>query len=784
MTELLSPAGNMQCLTAALAGGADAVYVGGTSFSARAYADNFGREEMIEAIRLAHLHHRKLYLTVNTLVREQELAPLPDFLLPFYEEGLDGVIAADLGVISYIHEYFPDLPIHASTQMTLTGPLSSELLKPLGISRIVPARELSLAEIRNLKEKCGMELEIFIHGAMCYCYSGQCLMSSMLGRRSGNRGRCGGPCRLPYQSLCDGKKIGKQSDEYPLSLKDLCALPILDELMDLGIDSFKIEGRMKSPEYVYFVTSLYRKYMDRHVKGQKTVIEPEDADALTKRFNRGSLQTGYFKEHNGRDMVLLQRSGYTGSKAGDKQEDELKIPPLPKVGINGELYLQPEMPAHYVCTADGRNRAFEAGVRGGVVQKALNTPLEEDLLREKFSELGNTEFELKDFKIFYRENDREEFAECQQGELPPLFLPLKDIKDLKRRGAEALFEELLAGRRRQPTEELKAYLKVFQNSGALQNSRRSYDTAMSSAKQTAGNDKENRTGGWFIRIRTMDQLRGIPQNAGDKLSGLILSYELMKTKGLEHSAFELSGNLLDEEGELYLALPPVTRQAMTSEYDKVLTEVFLSRFEGVICGNLESVAYLISRGYEGRILTDSGLYVFQSETAKIYEDWGITHHILPYELQKSEIRELLNAKKAAGHAMYLPVYGYIPVMVSAGCIRNTAKECLMEIPSAGKRTAAASQSVRLKDRMGKEFPVVFHCDRCENTIYNTVPLSLHKELSEIETLPLAGKILSFTIEDGKKVAEICNYFLGDTKKQSVPVALKDFTRGHYQKGVE
>lgn len=243
--ELLAPAGNPEGFYGAIHAGADAVYLGGERFGARAYADNFTAEEIIACIRYAHIWGRRVYLTVNTLVKETEFEELFPYLQPLYKAGLDGVIVQDIGVFCFIRDHFPGLELHVSTQMTLTGTYGAELLKEMGAVRIVPARELSLSEIRELKTATGLQVETFIHGAMCYCYSGQCLFSSILGGRSGNRGRCAQPCRLPFQVEHEGKTSAVC---YPLSLKDMCTIEHIPELLDAGIDSFKIEGRMKKPE--------------------------------------------------------------------------------------------------------------------------------------------------------------------------------------------------------------------------------------------------------------------------------------------------------------------------------------------------------------------------------------------------------------------------------------------------------------------------------------------------------------------------------------------------------
>ena len=250
-TELLAPAGSMEALKAAVSAGADAVYLGGAAFGARAYAKNLDEQEILSAIDYVHLRNRKLYLTVNTLLKEEELEEkLYPYLRPYYEQGLDAVIVQDMGVLKAVRSWFPDLDIHASTQMTVTGSAGARFLESLGATRVVPARELSFAEIQKIHRKTNLEIECFVHGALCYCYSGQCLFSSLIGGRSGNRGRCAQPCRLPYEAYDkDNHRMGEPGDRYPLSPKDMCTVELLPEIVKSGIMSLKIEGRMKKPEY-------------------------------------------------------------------------------------------------------------------------------------------------------------------------------------------------------------------------------------------------------------------------------------------------------------------------------------------------------------------------------------------------------------------------------------------------------------------------------------------------------------------------------------------------------
>ena len=284
--ELLAPAGSYECAKAAAAAGADAIYMGGPLFSARAYAESSKEDMLLRSIRYCHLRGVRVYMTLNTLMKDRELTNIEAYVRPYYEAGLDGVIVQDLGLLGFLRKHFPGLPLHASTQMTVTGPYFTRMLSGFGVTRVVPARELSLEEIKRISDT-GIEVEVFSHGALCYAYSGQCLMSSCIGGRSGNRGRCAGPCRLPY----DGS--------YILSMKDLNTLKLLPELWLARASSLKIEGRMKSPVYVAGVCSVYRKYLDR-LYGLIGELEPEGEEG-----RKELLSAWNEKEPIKKDMEIL-----------------------------------------------------------------------------------------------------------------------------------------------------------------------------------------------------------------------------------------------------------------------------------------------------------------------------------------------------------------------------------------------------------------------------------------------------------------------------------------------
>ncbi|MDE5873947.1 MAG: U32 family peptidase, partial [Lachnospiraceae bacterium] len=303
--EILAPCGSYEILEAAVHAGASACYVGGHKFGARAYAENFDNDSILRAIEFTHLHGCRLYLTVNTLFKDNEINMLYDYLLPFYKHGLDAVIVQDFGVFMFIRRYFPDIKIHCSTQMNITSVYGASLMKQQGASRIVVARELSLDRIKEIKSQVDIEIESFVHGAMCYSYSGQCLMSSFTGTRSGNRGRCAQPCRKRYNG------------EYLLSMKDMCTLENIPELIDGGIDSFKIEGRMKNEYYVASAVSAYRELVNDCINGE---FSAEKAKALKFKlagiYNRGGFCGGYFFTHNAADMISRERPNHQGVPVG------------------------------------------------------------------------------------------------------------------------------------------------------------------------------------------------------------------------------------------------------------------------------------------------------------------------------------------------------------------------------------------------------------------------------------------------------------------------------------
>lgn len=370
LPELLAPAGDMQCLYAAVKGGADAIYVGGRSFGARAYAKNFDTDELSYAVRYCHIHGVKLYVTVNTLVYDREMRELSDYVAELWRIGVDAVITADLGVIREIKRRVPNLPIHASTQMSVHNTCGADEAAKLGCERVVLARELSYSNIVSVTENCSIETEAFLHGALCVCHSGQCLFSSLVGGRSGNRGECAQPCRLPYGS------------KYPLSLSDLSLANHICELIESGVASLKIEGRMKSPEYVYVVTRVYRNLLDEGRNASK-----KEETELKRVFSRGDFTDGYFTANKFKAM--------TGVRSEEDKENSKQIQPMQflpeRVCVRAEVSMKLGEASEMTLIL---NSGKKMTVKGAVPTKAISSPLSKSDVKARLSKMGATMLSL------------------------------------------------------------------------------------------------------------------------------------------------------------------------------------------------------------------------------------------------------------------------------------------------------------------------------------------------------------------------------------------------------
>jgi len=720
-TELLAPAGNMEAFLGAIHAGADAVYLGGAKFGARAYADNFTTDELISCIKYAHLFGKKVYLTVNTLMKEDEMAELYDYLAPFYEAGLDAVIVQDLGVFEYIKRNFPNMELHASTQMALTGAHGAAFLKELGASRIVPARELSLKEMIHIKEQTGLEIESFIHGAMCYCYSGQCLFSSILGGRSGNRGRCAQPCRLPFSINIENKQ---QKECYPLSLKDMCTLEHIGEFMDAGIDSFKIEGRMKKPEYAAGVTAIYRKYIDLKKKHPDKALhfDPKDLQDLTKLYIRSERQDGYYYKQNGADMVTMTNPAYSGS------DEELlaKIrktyidTPLKKVlSLYASFYSGSQVSVTGIC------ENISVTVTGGIMEPAKNQPMTAEAIEKQLRKLGDTCFET----------DVVEISTDQLG-----FYPVKAINELRRELVQKLENAIITAQGLTPCRVLLEPETTAEIS-----------TEFLSTYHP----------GWSVSVTTLEQLQAVSEHLGilrpDRL--YVESELLLHNPDL----------LLPDDLAVYVALPYIMRKK-EEDTMKHLLRLIQNRPEitGVLFRNLEEYYFLKKMQYHGSLVSDAGNYIWNKEALAFWQEKAdlLT---CPIELNRREWHKVFE-----GACPEKIVYGRLPMMVTANCIAKTSGKCFHN----GKLNVAY-----LTDRYNKKFPVMIQCNYCMNVILNSVPLSLHSK-EHLKWYHDVAKRIVFTTENGGEVPEVLKFFAACGRGVMMQPPFQEYTTGHEKRGVE
>ncbi len=614
MVEILAPAGSLMSLKAAVCAGADAVYIGGSLFGARAYAENPGEEELLRAIDYVHLHGRKIYLTVNTLLKDQEMEKLYDYLLPYYKQGLDAVIVQDVGVMQFVKRNFPGMSLHISTQATVTNALGAAFFGRLGADRIVPARELSLKEVKDMKEKTGLETECFVHGAMCYCYSGQCLLSSMIGGRSGNRGQCAQPCRLPY--AVDVRKPGDF-----LSLKDLCMIDGIPDLIEAGIDSFKIEGRMKQPEYVYTVVSMYRKYTDLYyAMGRKGfTVEEKDRQNLMNVYTRRGYSSGYYYRQNGREMISLKRPAEKPERPVENTDYKIKEK------INGILILSEGKHATLSLEYTGKEETIYAKAAGETVQTALKAPLDKERADRQLRKTGNTDFMFDSLEIRIEGST---------------FLPMQSLNELRREGILKLTEEILSRHRRSAGEKLP-----FAR------------TCTGWEKKASGLEIK-----LCVSVQSYAQLLKV-------LEGCFLHTIYIEGNiAFDREVLE-TVQRAREKGSIgfYAVMPYIFREKAISYYEAVYDKL-LECYDGVLIRNWESFEWLRIKNYGKGIISDRNLYVFNKEGKDFMRQMGFEDYTFPAELNFRELKGLSGGGE-------LVVYGYEPVMISANCLKKTTGCC-------------------------------------------------------------------------------------------------------------
>ncbi|MBO4782072.1 MAG: U32 family peptidase [Lachnospiraceae bacterium] len=815
--ELLAPAGSFDNMKAVISAGADAVYMGGKSFGARAYADNPDTDGVIEAIRFCHIRNKKLYLTVNTLLKEDELnSQLYDYIKPFYEAGLDAVIVQDLGVMDYISKHFPGLDIHLSTQCSLTMAegvkgLTSMLKTPSAVTRLVPARELSLEELKTMRRDTDLEMEVFIHGALCYCYSGQCLLSSLAGGRSGNRGRCAQPCRRLYKV-----KIGEQESKgYFLSPKDMCTIEHIPELIEAGIDSFKIEGRMKSGEYGAGVVAAYRKAIDRYYDSKTEYsVDPGERSILSEIYNRGGFNTGYLFSHNGKDMMSTERPGHYGVKVGEVSRTSSRkafikvfktINPGDVLEIRSSqadakpvyeftsgakymegavfdvLTMKDRLAAGGMGVYRTRNQSLLDAISDSYIKTTLRQPVDIDLVCKNGEALKLTLSTQNDKAEDHKVNvsitgNVVEVARNAASTLDALkaqvsklgntdyvarnvtvrvdnnvFVQVGELNRLRREAVEALNKKLCALYERN--------LKLDENSGS---SCESDNTSGLNEKESIiaeYQDALDYSVTYSAYIKTFKQLKNL---INADTSGIINDIYIDID---EEKAGEIIEFCNESSKKLYFVLPRIIRAGY---YKKVFD--FCKEYKdkcSFIASNYEAVNILKEVGADYR--TDYNIYSMNSTAANAIG----TLHTIPFELNEKEFGELVG-RDGSGEMV---IYGLLPAMVSAQCVGKTVTgECKYRGP------------MKMTDEKGYTFTAHQECKYCYNVIYNSAVLNLMHRHDNLVRSGCRRFGLRFTFESESEIKLVvrCLDSLINGEKYIFPdeiMGLK-LTNGHYMRGVE
>lgn len=781
--EVLAPAGSVASLKAAVHAGCDAVYMGGSHFGARAYADNPDENELLHAIEYCHLHGVKLYMTVNTLLKDSELqTELYSYLLPYYQAGLDAVIVQDMGVLHMLHRCFPDLPLHASTQMSLTMGRGLGRLREYGVTRIVPARELSLQELQQMRRCTDMEIEVFVHGALCYCYSGKCLFSSMQGGRSGNRGRCAGPCRMRYQ--------GPGRPGYYLSPKELCNLPYLTELIAAGVNSFKIEGRMKQPEYTAFVTSIYRKYVDlcyemsveefQEWKCRHDREWQEDLRKLAELYNRAGFTQGYLEGQAGSpqkkklwsgNMLSMKRPRHGGVKIGTVVSVDAKI-----AEYRLEKDLLPQDVVEFRDAKEQTNYEYTSGKSGkagemiraryqkgcrirsgdGVYRTRHQRLLDE--IREKYSGEKKLEidgsFVAKAGERCHLTLKRGEYQISVSGdEVCPAEKQAATEASVRRvlsqTGDSSFVFRDLAVRVQEniflPVGMLKKLRRSALQELEMQIVSRSYRRKPEEPEQLSADERRQNGGKPYISISVtnMEQLRTVldfsePSEIIIRMDGM---EDLPATEGIR---------LVQNSGKrAVIAMPIIWREAFWQQYEREYAKgrgIFAEiQPDAYLIHNMESLAFLqdILKVDSDKIIADADLYTMNEEAYRWWQEQGVRKMTAPWELTGEECSRLAFRQ----HLQYI-VYGHIPLMVSAQCLTSNLSRCAAN--SAKKR----NQALSFRDESGRTFFAVNYCKYCYNVIYQGKPYNVTDQKEKIESWGFGALRYEFTLETEQQVREI------------------------------
>ncbi|WP_069997529.1 U32 family peptidase [Cellulosilyticum sp. I15G10I2] len=760
--ELLAPVGKIENAYAAIENGADALFIGGKLFNARQYAENFTDEELEEIIRYSKLRGIQVYITVNTLIKEDEVSTLFNYLDYLNRLGVDAVISQDLAVASLVKKYFPELILHASTQMTAHSLEDVSFLETLGFKRIVLARELHLNEVKKITANSQVEVETFIHGALCFSYSGQCLMSSLIGGRSGNRGRCAQPCRMKYTLTKNNKTLSKE--DYLLSLKDICTVEFLPELIACGIHSLKIEGRMKSPEYVASVVKTYRKYLDLFMNQKSYEVDQKDIEELKGIFNRGGFSTGYyfdapnakmitpvsprhigvkigevthFSPKSGRTAIVLKcelnpgdgieiiRSGRESVGAGIskhyKKGDTIYLDFDKYIDVGSEVYLT-------------KNHQLLKGLRNTYTKSQKKVPI--DLkVTSKVGEPIQIQATYKTLSI----NHIGEVLE--KASSAPL---TKDnaIKQLSKLGNTSFFLNKI-----EIDWDEEGYLSIsklneMRRMALLKMEEKILESCIKDKRtyEPLNRNRHEEKKFWSANVKTIDQLKVCLE----KREITEIYWEWQYDNAQSQEAYKLCH---EANKAFYLALPYIMHDSSYKKFEHALIYWENTDIEGYLIRNYGEFNWLKSSQKEKHI--DYTLNIMNNEAIALWHELGASCLTLSMEITTSEIQALRGNLERI-------VYGYIPVMTSKQCILRYHNQCV--------KKANHSVNHQLLDRKEAQWTIQTDCEACVVQILTDKPIVL-KHLEEFKYTDIKSLRLNFNVETKEETQKVLEAYLsGEASK--------------------
>lgn len=826
MVELLAPAGSREALVAAVENGANAIYLAGNAFGARAYASNFDREALREAIHFAHLRKVAIHVTVNTIVADEEMGPLRDYLRFLYEAGADAVLVQDLGVARVAHETVPDLPLHASTQMSVSSLEGVRALAELGFTRVVLARELSLKEIRHICAHAPVEIETFMHGALCVCYSGQCLMSSMIGGRSGNRGRCAQPCRLPY-TLVDEKGqdvLGDKAGSYLLSPRDLSTIDVIPDLIEAGVSSLKIEGRMKRPEYVATVVRTYREAIDTYYAGKGYAVTQEERDDLAQIFNR-DFTTAYLEGRPGKAMMSDRRPNNRGLLIGrvtayDWDARIVTVKLSGRLGLGDQVDFWVKVGGRVTATisalTDAKGRAVEEGQAGDTVSFAIPSAVRDH----------DRVFKVYDARLM--ERAKETYASgapvrripvaiavrAAVGE--PLTVTLCDAEGHRGEGRtdfigeparkRPLSEEIIrkqVSRLGTSVYEMKSLYcdiagEVMVPMSEINEARRKAVEALDALRLKEIEAREHRPepkftdriarptpkkADFLVAVDTLGKAEAALAAGAD---GILFGGESYEHRVIAPEEYERAWQMAREAGaRIDFNTPRIVHDGQQKHVERLLDAFAAFPPDAVHVHNIAMLA-LVRRLTDFAIHADYSLISYNKQTLAFLKDYGASGATLSPELTAKEIRQLA---KESPLPLTCIVHGRLELMVSNYCVTGSFLGGCGEGPCTQPCTRG---HFALKDRKDALFPLAMdqfcHMHVLNSKVLSMMPHAMKFRAAGIETMQIEAKAMG-----EKEIAAIVKAYRKAMAFHEEPAEAqlswiheqegKDITRGHYFRGV-